>query len=60
MNMATSSIYTNVKIKDKAACRKLINALDKAAKAKTPRVEFSRQPEIVRGEKIKEILGDDE
>lgn len=57
--MATSSIYTDVKIKDKAACRKLIRALENASKAKgRKKVVFSRQPEFVKGEKIKEIFSE--
>lgn len=57
--MATSSIYTDVRIKNKAACRKLVRALESAADDKTPRVVFSRQPEIIKGEKINEIFKED-
>ena len=58
--MATSSIYTDVKIKDKSACRKLIRALDSAVKAESSkRTVFSRQPKMIKGEKIKEIFTDD-
>ena len=54
--MATSSIYNDVKIKDKAACRKLVSALDSAVKAPKNKVAFSRSPELIKGEKIKEIF----
>lgn len=56
--MATSSIYTNVVIKNKAACRKLVKALESATKSKKKEVKFSRPPEMVEGEKIKEIFKD--
>lgn len=56
--MATSSIYTEVKIKDKAACKKLVKALDDAVKSRKPKVAFSRQPEMIKGDKIKEIFKD--
>lgn len=59
--MATSSIYTDVKIKDKSACRKLVRALEGAAKAKSSeKTVFSRQPKIIKGEKIKEIFNDND
>ena len=58
--MATSSIYTDVKIRDKAACRKLVNALERAMKAKpTKKAVYSRQPQMIKGEKIKEIFNED-
>lgn len=57
--MATSSIYTDVKIKNKAACRKLVRALESASSDKTPRVVFSRPTEVIKGEKIKEIFKED-
>lgn len=58
--MATSSIYTDVKIKDKSACRKLVSALERALKAKaSEKTVFSRQPEMIKGEKIKEIFSED-
>ena len=56
--MATSSIYTNVYIKDKAACKKLVKALENAKEAKSKDVNYSRSTEVVEGEKIKEIFKD--
>lgn len=54
--MATSSIYTSVKVKSKAECRKLVAALEHAQDKKAQPVVFSRPVEIIKGEKIKEIF----
>lgn len=54
--MATSSIYTNVRIKNKSDCRKLVDALEHAKSAKKPEVKFSRPVETVKGENIKELF----
>lgn len=54
--MATSSIYTSVKIKSKSDCQKLINALENAKTTKSKEVKFSRPVEIVKGDKIKELF----
>ena len=54
--MATSSIYTSVKVKSKAECRKLVAALEHAQDKKAQPVVFSHPVEIIKGEKIKEIF----
>ena len=54
--MATSSIYTNVKIKNKADCKKLVSALEHAEDKKAKTVIFSRSVEIIKGEKIKDLF----
>lgn len=54
--MATSSLYANVKIKSKASCRKLVNALEHSKTSKSSEVKFSRSVERVQGEKIKELF----
>lgn len=54
--MATSSIYTSVKVKNKNDCRKLLVALETAESKKAKEVVFSRSVEIVKGDKIKELF----
>ena len=54
--MATSSIYTNVKIKSKSDCRKLVSALEHTKTSKPVEVTYSRPVEVIKGEKIKEIF----
>lgn len=54
--MATSSIYTSVKVKSKAECRKLVAALEHAKTKKAKEVNFSRSVEVMKGEKIKELF----
>ena len=54
--MATSSIYTSVKVKNRADCRKLVTALEHAEAKKAKEVKFSRSVEVMKGEKIKELF----
>lgn len=54
--MATSSIYTNVKIKNKSECLKLVSALEHAKNKTVNEVKFSRPVENVKGENIKELF----
>ena len=54
--MATSSIFTNVRVKSKTACRRLFAALEHAEGKKAKQVIFSRPVEIVKDEKVKEIF----
>ncbi|MBQ9882005.1 MAG: hypothetical protein IJM42_05290 [Synergistes sp.] len=54
--MATSSIYTSVKIKKKSECQKLVNALEHAERNKAKAVEYTRQVEVMKGEKIRELF----
>ena len=54
--MATSSIYTNVRIRKKSQCTKLVSALEHAKGKKAKTVNFSRPVEEVKGDKIKEFF----
>ena len=54
--MATSSIFTNVRIKNKAECQKLIAALECAEKEKSTPSDLSHPVDIVVGEAIKELF----
>jgi len=54
--MATSSIYTNVRIRKKSQCIKLVSALEHAKSKKAKVVKFSRPVDEVKGEKIKELF----
>ena len=54
--MATSSIYTDVKIKNKSDCLKLVSALENAKEKKVEEVKFSRPVETIKGEIIKELF----
>lgn len=55
--MATKSIYKNVRIKDKASCRKLVNALEQSNTVHCEKIVFSKKVQTITGEKIKEIFG---
>lgn len=55
-DMATSSIYTNVRIRKKSQCMKLVSALEHAKGKKAKTVNFSRPVEEVKGDKIKEFF----
>ena len=54
--MATSSIYSNVRVKNKADCRKLVFALEHAEGKKAKVVVFSRPVEVIKGEKVKDLF----
>ena len=54
--MATSSICTSVRIKNKADCRKLVSALEHAEGKKAKEVIFSRSVEVMKGEKVKDLF----
>ncbi|WP_281680405.1 hypothetical protein [Synergistes jonesii] len=54
--MATSSIYVNVRIKNKTDCKNLVTALEHAQKAQAKEVVFSRPVETLKGEKIKDLF----
>lgn len=56
--MATKSILKNIDIKDKKLGKALVVALENASKKSSKEVTLSRTYSDVRGEKIKEILGD--
>lgn len=54
--MATSSIYTSVKVKKKSDCQKLVAALEHAEKKKAKAVVFTRPVEVMKGEKVKDLF----
>lgn len=54
--MATSSIYTSVKIKKKSECQKLVNALEHAERNKAKAVDHTRPAEVMKGEKIRVLF----
>ena len=54
--MATSSIFTNVKVKSKTDCEKLILALENAQCKKNKEVVLSRPVEVIKGEKVKDLF----
>lgn len=54
--MATSSIFVNVNVKNKDDCRKLVLALEHAKGKKAKEVVLSRPVEVIRGEKVKDLL----
>lgn len=54
--MATSSIFTNVKVKSKTDCEKLILALENAQCKKNKEVVLSRPVEVIKEEKVKDLF----
>ena len=54
--MATSSIYTSVRVKSKTECKKLVTALEHAKGKKAKEVVFSRSVEVMEGEKVKDLF----
>ncbi|MEA4872001.1 MAG: hypothetical protein VB076_04225 [Synergistaceae bacterium] len=54
--MATSSIYTSVRVKNKTDCKKLVAALEHAMGKKAKKVVFSRSVEVMKGEKVKDLF----
>lgn len=54
--MATSSIYANVRVKNKTDCKKLVAALEHAKSKKAKEVLFSRSVEEMKGEKVKDLF----
>lgn len=56
VTMATSSIYTSVRVKNKTDCKKLVAALEHAMGKKAKKVVFSRSVEVMKGEKVKDLF----
>lgn len=54
--MATSSIYAHVKIRDKAACAKLLKAIEESQEVKDNRVVLSKEVRVVRGHEARELF----
>ncbi|ACB84405.1 hypothetical protein [Natranaerobius thermophilus] len=57
--MATKSILKNINIRRKSFCRNFINALENAKGRKSKEVKLSRPVTEIKGEKIKEIFGNE-
>lgn len=55
-DMATSSIYTNVRIRKKSQCIKLVSALEHAKSKKAKTVNISCPVEEVKNEKINDFF----
>lgn len=58
--MATSSIYRDVKIRDKHLGRSLATALENAKSVKTKSVTFQRTPQRVEKKDIKKFFGEND
>lgn len=56
-DMATKSIYKDVKIREKSLGRSLANALENAEKKKAPPVEYSRGFRRVEKNEIQDFFG---
>lgn len=56
--MATKSITKNIDIKDKKLCKRFVAALEHAEKKQSKEVSLSRSFTELKGEKIKELFGD--
>lgn len=54
--MATSSIYTDVTIRDKAACARLLQAIEKSQAAKGKEAVLSKRVRVIKGNEIKEFF----
>ena len=54
--MATSSIYTSVKVKNESDSKRLVSALEHAVGKKAKEVVFSRHVEVIKGEKVKDLF----
>ncbi len=57
--MATSSIFNNVKIKDRKFCRSLIRAMEDSKKHNGKKVTLSRKVEELNVEQIEKIFGEE-
>lgn len=55
--MATSSIYNEIKIKDKEFCRKLVNAMENCSNNKGKDVKFSKTVSELNADQLREIFG---
>ena len=58
--MATSSIFTEVKLKDKTRLRKLVNALERSQSSNSPQVNMSRHCSDMTPEQMKKIFGEND
>ena len=54
--MATDSIFSNVCIKNKAECRKLAAALERAEKKKSMPPALLHQADVIVGEAVKDLF----
>ncbi len=54
--MATKSFYKNVTINNKAACRNLVSALEKAKSKKTEKATISKDVSTIKRNDLKEFF----
>ncbi len=58
--MATSSIFEQIRAKDKKTIRKLVSAMERSRASKVPEVQMSRTPSDMTKEEIQKIFGETE
>lgn len=56
--MATKSIIKSIDIRDKKLCQTFVSALENAKEKKSKEVSLSRTFTEIKGEKIKELFGE--
>lgn len=56
--MATSSIFHQVKIKDRQLGKALVAALEKSQQNKYKDVQIAKKVQILKGEEIRKLFGD--
>jgi hypothetical protein len=54
--MATSSIFNNIRVKDAASCRRLVDAMESSMKAKPKKVVLRHEVVEPDDAKIKELF----
>lgn len=57
--MATKSIFKDVRIRNRPACRSLVLALEKAKSSQNKTVQLKKKYREISGEEIKKLFGDD-
>lgn len=58
--MATSSIFTEVKLKDKRRLHKLVRALEHSESSRTPEIQLSRPCSDMSKEQMLKLFGDND
>jgi nitrogen fixation protein FixH len=54
--MATSSIFSNIKIDDEESCRRVVDAMESAVKAKPKKVTLRYPVEEMNDDEIEELF----
>ena len=57
--MATSSIFNNIKVKDKRFCKSLVKALEDAKEVRCKEVIFSKSVKALNEDQIINIFGEE-